>query len=182
MDKSSNLPASVEITEESRFYDYAKELLTTPKDPVEAAAGLLQTAYLDEGCMDEIKLEAFEEFAKTYLNSEGKQALLEARGTNKTSFVLIYLRKTYKLLRGRFDKKFQQRTVTGTPVDDVSSGVRGKVGKGFPDLHLVTEKLGYAQVGDTREALGSRGTHAWPVRNEPPKHMKRRAWRRARGE
>lgn len=181
MNNPSSLPNPREVPEDSRFFDYAEELITAPKDPVETAASLLQTAYLDDGCTDEIKLEAFEEFAKAYLNSEGKQALLDARGSGKVGFVLIYLRKTYGLLKERFEEKFEQRVVSGTPVDEVAGGVRGKVKKGFPDLHLETRRLGYAQVSDPRNAIGSRGTHAWKVRNEPPKYMKRREWRRARG-
>lgn len=183
----NNLPNPRETSEEFRFVGYAEEFVnTTDAGVLEVTASLLQTAYLDEGCLDEPKLDAFKEFAGKYLANEGKQEFDGVRkgplsGTKGAA--AVYLMKTYKLLRERFDKKFEQRVTSGTPLPEtaqIAESVRGEVKKGFPDLHLETKKLGYVQVSDPRQAIGGKGTHAWPVKNQLPKHLRRKGWRTER--
>lgn len=183
----NSLPNPRETSEEFRFVDYAKEFVNaTDAGVLEVTASLLQTAYFDEGCLDEPKLEAFKEFAGKYLVNEGKQKLDEVRRgslSRTKGAAAVYLMKTYKLLCERFDKKFEQRVTSGTPLPEASQiteSVRGEVKRGFPDLHLETMKLGYAQVSDPRQAIGSKGTHAWPVKNQLPMHKRRKGWRTER--
>ena len=78
---------------------------------------ILETAYKEDGCTDEIKASAFKQFARNYLRTEG-------RGSLETIFNEIirleepvslrnYLLGIYRKLRDEFEKQFDAKSFAG---------------------------------------------------------------------
>ncbi|MEK7171799.1 MAG: hypothetical protein AAB739_02715 [Patescibacteria group bacterium] len=160
------------------FYDHGEDLvagfLSMADTPVnlknktellpEMTTSILETAYKEDGCTDEIKASAFKQFARNYLRTEG-------RGSLETIFNEIirleepvslrnYLLGIYRKLRDEFEKQFDAKSFAGKRVEDTAArtGEKAKTAIGL-ELDPETEaRLGYAQV-DPKRDIGGRGTN-----------------------
>lgn len=135
----------------------------------EMTASILETAYKEDGCTDEVKASAFKQFVRNYLKKEGWKNLEtifnETIEQNKPVFIAPYLLDIYEKLRAEFEKQFEAKGFTGKGVEDTAAGTRAKTGKAT-GLELDEEtraRLGYTHV-DPKQDIGGRGTNPWPMR------------------
>ncbi|MBI4994269.1 hypothetical protein HZC21_01330 [Candidatus Peregrinibacteria bacterium] len=135
----------------------------------EMTAFILEKAYKEDGCTDEIKASAFKQFVRNHLRTDGWKKLEtifnEVVEQKRPVFAGAYLLDLYKKLKAEFEKQFEEKVFTGKPVEDTAAGT-GKKAKAAGGLELdpgTKAQLGFAQVEPKRD-IGGRGTTAWPMR------------------
>lgn len=119
----------------------------------EMTTSILEKAYKEDGCTDEIKVFAFKQFVRNYLKTEGWKGLETIFNKiieqDEPVSGRIYLSDIYKKLKAEFEEQFVVKSFTGKKVEDTVAGTR--------------VKLGYAQV-DPKQDIGGRGANPWPMR------------------
>lgn len=98
----------------------------------EMTASILETAYREDGCTDEIKTSAFKKSARDYLKADGWKALEALFNAiieqERPVSAGTYLLELYEKLRAEFEKQFESKSFDGGKVADTaaSTGERAK--------------------------------------------------------